>query len=156
VPDAPGSSRRGLLLVGLGVPLVLALVALRGPVALLAVASVAVLVSVVAGVVPLLRHDGLDWTWQPGRADEVPPEPGIGRLRRLLAPGERDTTADAQLQELVRALAQDRAGTAPVAAADGRGALTSYLAGPPRRLSLDEVEGVITELERLSPTKETP
>ena len=102
-------------------------------------------------VPPLLRHDGLDWDWQPRRTEDVPPEPGIANLRRLLAPAADDTGATARLQELVRAIAADRARGGPT----GDGRLTAYLSGPPRRLDLGEVEAVITELEALSP-KDTP
>ncbi len=80
----------------------------RGPVALLAATTLAVLVGAVLGLPPLLRHDGIDWTWRSGRTDDVPPEPGIATLRRLLDPARRDATAAAELQELVRAIADDR------------------------------------------------
>jgi hypothetical protein len=126
------------------------LVATRGPIALLAAATLGVLAGVVLGVPPLLRHDGIDWGWRPDLEHETPPEPGIANLRRLLAPAPDDTAAPARLQELVRAIAEDRAQGAGTAG----GALTAYLSGAPRRLSLDEVEAVITDLETLS-QKET-
>jgi hypothetical protein len=143
---SPGS--RSLLLLAGGV-LALGVVALlRGPVALLAAASVAVAVGFVLAIPPLLRHDGIDWDWLPDRADEVPPEPGIATLRRLLAPTATDTGAPAQLQELVRAVAEDRAAGRGV----GDGLLADYLAGPPRRLDLREVDSIVTALETL-PTR---
>ena len=89
--------------------------------------------------------------WLPDRAVEVPPEPGIANLRRLLAPEPGDTAAPGQLQQLVRAVAEDRAPDR----AYGRGRLAAYLAAPPRLLDLAEADAVITELEALSP-KDTP
>ena len=77
---------RPLLLAGAGLAVLALVVAARGPVALLAVASVAVLAGFVLAVPPLMRHDGIDWDWLPDRVAEVPPEPGIANLRRLLAP----------------------------------------------------------------------
>ncbi len=108
---------------------------------------------------PLQRHDGVDWDWLPRGADEVPPEPGIATLRRLLAPGARDTGAPAALQALVRSIAEDRVGLAPGADPGtrfGSGALARYLSGPPRPLPLSEAESVVTDLESLSVPKETP
>ena len=140
-----------LLLAAAGIVVLLLLVLARGPVALLAVATVAVLAGFVLAVPPLLRHDGIDWDWLPGRAVEVPPEPGIANLRRLLAPTAGDTAAGEQLQRLVRAIAADRAD----GDAYGRGRLAAYLDAPPRVLDLAEAEAVITELEAL-PTQETP
>ncbi|HET9022828.1 MAG TPA: hypothetical protein VFN34_13150 [Ornithinibacter sp.] len=147
---AEPSGRRVVLAAAGGLVVIVLLVVARGPVALLAVATVAVLAGVVLGVPPLLRHDGIDWGWQPDLQHETLPEPGIANLRRLLAPSQDDTAAPARLQELVRAIAEDRA---PGALPAG-GALTAYLSAPPRRLGLDEVDAVITELETLSP-KET-
>jgi hypothetical protein len=145
---SPGS--RPLLLLAGGV-LALGVVALlRGPVALLAAASVAVAVGFVLAVPPLLRHDGIDWDWLPDRAVEVPPEPGIANLRRLLAPTAGDTAAPEQLQLLVRAIAADRADGDDY----GHGRLAAYLAARPRTLDLAEADAVITELEAL-PTQET-
>ena len=138
-----------LAVAGAGCALVLVTVA-RGPVALLAATTLAVLVGAVLGLPPLLRHDGIDWTWRSGRTDDVPPEPGIATLRRLLDPGRGDATAAAELQELVRAIADDRTRGRPVAA----GRLPAYLSGPPRPLDLDEVDSLISELEALNP-KET-
>jgi len=109
---------------------------------------VAVLAGFVLGVPPLLRDDGVDWDWLPGRAEEVPPEPGIAALRLLLAPSATDTAAPGRLQELVRAIAEDRAAGGPVGAQ-----LTAYLDAPPRRLDLTEAETLIAELESL-PIKE--
>jgi len=140
-----------LLLAAAGIVVLLLLVLARGPVALLDVATVAVLAGFVLAVPPLLRHDGIDWDWLPGRAVEVPPEPGIANLRRLLAPTAGDTAAGEQLQRLVRAIAADRAD----GDAYGRGRLAAYLDAPPRVLDLAEAEAVITELEAL-PTQETP
>ena len=86
----------------------------------------------------------------PDRAAEVPPEPGIAKLRRLLAPEAGDTAAPGQLQQLVRAVAEDRAPDL----AYGRGRLAAYLDAPPRQLDLAEADAVITELEAL-PLQET-
>ena len=123
----------------------------RGPVALLAGASLAVLAGVVLAVPPLMRHDGIDWDWLPGRAADLPPEPGIANLRRLLAPSRGDTAAPEQLQALVRAIADDRAGGGGV----GTGRLATYLSRPPRAIDLAEAETLIAELEAL-PIQETP
>ena len=126
------------------------LLVLRGPVVLLAVATVGVAAGLVLAVPPLLRHDGIDWDWLPDRGAELDPEPGIATLRRLLSPTATDATATGELQDLVRAIAEDRA--------QGRelddGALAAYLDGPPRRLDLREVGTLITALEAL-PTKES-
>ena len=150
MPDQ-SSGRGPLLLLAGGVVVLAVATLLRGPVALLAAASVAVAVGFVLAVPPLLRHDGIDWDWLPDRADEVPPEPGIATLRRLLAPTATDTGAPAQLQELVRAVALDR--TAGHGVSDGP--LADYLAGPPRRLDLREVDTIVTALEAL-PTRSSP
>jgi hypothetical protein len=138
------------VLAGAGLVVLALVVAARGPVALLAVATVAVLAGFVLAVPPLLRHDGIDWDWLPDRAVEVPPEPGIANLRRLLAPTRGDTAAPEHLQSLVRAIAADRAD----GAAYGDGRLAAYLARPPRVLDLAEADAVITELEAL-PIQET-
>ena len=137
------------MIAGVGVLVLLLLVVVRGPIALLAVAMVAVLAGFVLGVPPLLRDDGVDWDWLPARADEVPPEPGIAALRLLLAPSAGDTAAPGRLQDLVRAIAEDRAEGRPVGAR-----LSHYLDAPPRRLDLAEAEALITELEAL-PTQES-
>jgi hypothetical protein len=145
---SPGS--RPLLLLAGGVIALGVVALLRGPVALLAAASVAVAVGFVLAVPPLLRHDGIDWDWLPDRVADVPPEPGIANLRRLLAPTTGDTAAPEQLQQLVRAIAAERAG----GEAFGHGRLAAYLAARPRVLDLAEADAVITELEAL-PTQET-
>ncbi len=148
--DSPRVGARPLLLVGAGVLVIVLITIARGPVALLAVASVAVLAGIVLAVPPLLQHDGIDWDWLPDRAVEVPPEPGIANLRRLLAPEPGDTAAPGQLQQLVRAVAEDRAPDR----AYGRGRLAAYLNAPPRPLDLAEADALITELEAL-PLQET-
>lgn len=148
--DTPRPGGRVLLLAGGGLVVLVLLVLARGPVALLAVASVAVLAGIVMAVPPLLRHDGIDWDWLPDRTLEVPPEPGIANLHRLLAPTTGDTAAPEQLQLLVRAIATERAGDGGL----GHGRLAAYLDGPPRVLDLAEADAVITELEAL-PTQET-
>ncbi|HYN66280.1 MAG TPA: hypothetical protein VES93_05280 [Ornithinibacter sp.] len=148
--DPSRSPVRPLLLAGGGLVLLVLLAIARGPVALLAAASVAVLAGIVMAVPPLMGHDGIDWDWLPDRAVEIPPEPGIANLRRLLAPGATDTAAPAQLHQLVRAIAVDRASNG----AYGRGRLASYLDGPPRPLDLTEADALITELEAL-PIQET-
>ena len=149
--DSPRIGARPPLLVGAGLVVIVLVTIARGPVALLAVASVAVLVGIVLAVPPLLQHDGIDWDWLPDRAVEVPPEPGIANLHRLLAPSTGDTAAPGQLQQLVRAVAEDRAPDG----AYGRGRLAAYLKAPPRLLDLAEADAVITELEAL-PLQETP
>jgi hypothetical protein len=118
----------------------------RGPVALLAAATVAVLTAFVLGLPPLLRPDGIDWDWRPGGVEELRPEPGIANLYRLLEPAPTDTEAPVRLHELVTALAADRA---PHGVPPG-GALAAYLTSPPRRLSATETDTLITELEALS------
>ena len=123
----------------------------RGPVALLAAASVAVLAGVVLAIPPLLKHDGIDWDWLPGQAADLPPEPGIASLQRLLAPSSGDTAAPDRLQQLVRAIADDRAGSGGY----GSGRLATYLERPARTLDLAEAETLIAELEAL-PIQETP
>lgn len=143
--------RRPWLLAGGLAALVVLLVLVRGPVALLAAASVALIAAFVLGLPPLLRPDGIDWDWRPGRADEVLPEPGIAAIRRLLVPAKGDEEATVRLHEVLGAVAADRA---PHGLPPG-GRLAAYLAGPPRRLSTDEVDTLVTELEALSP-KESP
>jgi hypothetical protein len=149
VADRSRLGPRPLLLAGAGLVVLVLVVIARGPVALLAVASVAVLAGFVLAVPPLLGHDGIDWDWLPDRAVEVPPEPGIANLRRLLAPTAGDTAAPEQLQLLVRAIAADRADGDDY----GHGRLAAYLAARPRTLDLAEADAVITELEAL-PTQE--
>jgi hypothetical protein len=149
VADRSRLGLRPLLLAGAGLVVLVLVVIARGPVALLAVASVAVLAGFVLAVPPLLGHDGIDWDWLPDRAVEVPPEPGIANLRRLLAPTAGDTAAAEQLQLLVRAIAADRADGDDY----GHGRLAAYLAARPRTLDLAEADAVITELEAL-PTQE--
>jgi hypothetical protein len=149
VADRSRLGPRPLLLAGAGLVVLVLVVIARGPVALLAVASVAVLAGFVLAVPPLLGHDGIDWDWLPDRAVEVPPEPGIANLRRLLAPTAGDTAAREQLQLLVRAIAADRADGDDY----GHGRLAAYLAARPRTLDLAEADAVITELEAL-PTQE--
>lgn len=145
------SGRRLLLALAAGLAVLVLLVVARGPVALLAAATLAVVTGLVLGVPPLLRHDGIDWDWRPELEQQSPPEPGIANLRRLLAPAQDDTAAPARLQDLVRAIAEDRAtGELPTGST-----LAAYLSTPPRRLSLDEADAVITELETLS-HKENP
>ena len=148
---SPGASGPGrpVVLVGAALLVVLVLVVARGPVALLAAAMVAVLAGFVLGVPQLLRDDGVDWDWLPGRAQEVPPEPGIAALRLLLAPSATDTGAPARLQSVVRAIAEHRSAGGPLGSR-----LTAYLDAPPRRLDLTEAEALIAELESL-PTKES-
>jgi hypothetical protein len=151
VADSTRTGTRPLLLVGAGTVVIVLVTIARGPVALLAVASVAVLTGIVLAVPPLLKPDGIDWDWLPDRAVEVPAEPGIANLRRLLAPEPGDTAAPRQLQELVRAVAEDRAPDRSY----GRGRLAAYLNAAPRLLDLAEADAVITELEAL-PLQETP
>ncbi len=139
---------RQVLIAVATVLVLVALVVVRGPVTLLAAASVAVIVGVVLAVPPLLKDDGIDWDWLPDRGDEVPPEPGIATLRRLLSPTGSDTAAPGQLHDLVRAIAEDRSQGRGL----GDGPLTAYLDGPPRRVDLREVESLITALEAL-PTR---
>jgi hypothetical protein len=148
---SPGTARPGrpVVLAGAALLVVLVLVVARGPVALLAAAMVAVLAGFVLGVPQLLRDDGIDWDWLPGRAQEVPPEPGIAALRLLLAPSATDTGAPGRLQAVVRAIAEHRSAGGPLGAR-----LTAYLDAPPRRLDLSEAEALIAELESL-PTKES-
>ncbi|QKE85350.1 hypothetical protein [Arthrobacter sp. NEB 688] len=145
--------------VGLAVALavLVALTLARGVVVLAAAVAVVLVVALIGLLVPLQRDDGVDWDWLPRRADEVPPEPGIGALRRLLAPDRTDTTAPAQLQDLVRTLAAERLGGTPerpVTPPDGP--LARYLAAPPRRLSTQDAEAVIADLESLRPTQPVP
>jgi len=151
VAERSGPGTRPLVLAGAGVVVLVLVSIARGPVALLAAASVAVIAGFVLAVPPLLRHDGIDWDWLPDRALDVPPEPGIANLRRLLAPSPGDTAAPEQLQQLVRAIADDRADAGQY----GNGRLAAYLAAPPRALGPTEAAAVITELEAL-PAKETP
>lgn len=145
-------------LVVAGVALV-GLVLVRGVVVLAAAAAVVLVVSLIGLLVPLQRDDGVDWDWLPRRADEVPPEPGIGALRRLLAPNRTDTSAPAELQQLVRALATERlggGGQGAHGATPPDGALARYLAAPPRRLTPQDAEAVIADLESLRPTQTVP
>ena len=148
--EPPSSGRRTLLAVAAAACALIVVTVARGPVALLAAATLAVLVGAVLALPPLLRHDGIDWTWRAGRTDDVPPEPGIATLRRLLDPATNDATAAVELHELVRAIADDRTRGRPLRG----GRLSAYLSDPPRSLDLDEVDRLITELEALNP-KET-
>ena len=150
VADRRAPDRRVFLAALGAVAVLLVLTVARGPVALLAAATLAVGTGALLAIPPLLRHDGIDWRWRPGGTDDVPPEPGIARLRRLLRPAPGDTAAAAELQDLVRAIAEDRSRTG----APGAGHLAAYLSGPPRTLGLDEVETLIAELELLT-SKET-
>jgi hypothetical protein len=150
VAEPPSPNRRILLGVAAAACALVLVTVARGPVALLAAATLALLVGAVLGLPPLLRHDGIDWTWRSGRTDDVPPEPGIATLRRLLGPAANDATAAVELHQLVRAIADDRTRGRPLTG----GRLAAYLSGPPRSLDLDEVDRLITELEALKP-KET-
>lgn len=149
--DLPAPRARVALLVVFGVVLVL-LTAVRGPIVLLAAASVAVIVTAVAYLLPLQRNDGIDWDWLPRRADDVAPEPGVAALRRTLAPGELDTGAAGRLHDLVGAIARERAPHGDI----GPGPLATYLDAPPRRLGLDEVEVLVAALEDLTPPWSVP
>ena len=136
-----------------GLVLLVLLTLLRGPVVLLAAGFL--VLAAVAGLrlLPLLGRDPVDWDWFPDRADDLAPEPGVARLRRLVDPPATDTAASRQLQELVRAVATDRLGDAP----PGDGPLARYLSAPPRRLAVDELEAVLDDLEAATrPPKETP
>lgn len=157
----PQATRRAALFLALGIIVLALAVGLRGPVALVALATAAAVVGLLFAGVPLLRGDGIDWDWQPKRMDALTPEPGIGRVRLLLDPGGADSGAPARLQALVRAIAQDRVSARSAVlsqdapAPDATTALARYLAGPPRRLDLAEVERVITDLETLTPRRTT-
>ena len=148
--EPPSSGRRILLAVAAAACALIVVTVARGPVALLAAATLAVLVGALLALPPLLRHDGTDWTWRSRRTDDIPPEPGIATLRRLLDPATNDATAAVELHELVRAIADDRTRGRPLRV----GRLSAYLSDPPRSLDLDEVDRLITELEALNP-KET-
>ena len=149
--EPPSPDRRILVGVAAAACVLVLVTVARGPVALLAAATLAVLVGAVLGLPPLLRHDGIDWTWRAGRTDDVPPEPGIATLRRLLGPGTNDATAAVELHQLVGAIADDRTRGRPLTV----GRLAAYLSGPPRSLDLDEVDRLITELEALKPKETT-
>lgn len=149
--DRPSGRRLPLLLAAGAVALVLVTV-VRGPLVLLAGATVLVVVGLV-GIVPLLRSDGVDWGWVPDRAQEVPPEPGIADLHRLLVADDRDTAAPERLRSLVRAIAQDRAGSLDRLP---DGPVSRYLAAPPTRVRLDEVERLVADLEALSAAPGSP
>ena len=62
-----------------------------------------------------------------------------------------DTAAPDRLQQLVRAIADDRAGSG----GHGSGRLATYLERPARTLDLAEAEALVAELEAL-PIQETP
>lgn len=143
--DGSRAPSRPLVLLGGAAAVLVVVVLLRGPVALLAATSVAAAVGLVLAVLPLLRHDGIDWDWLPDRGTEVPAEPGIATLRRLLAPGATDTAAPGQLQDLVRAVAEDRSPGHDLP----DGPLATYLGAPPRRLDLREVDILVSALEAL-------
>jgi len=151
VVDSRGPGRRAWILAAAVVLVVTVLTLTRGPVTLVAVAMTALAVALALGLPPLLRPDGVDWDWRPGRASEVRPEPGMATLQRLLTPSFDDKAAHAQLHEIVTSLAADRA---PHGIPEG-GLLAQYLGAPPRRLSAAEADTIITELEALT-TQETP
>ncbi len=149
--------RRGAVaLAGAAVVLLALGVLARGPVALLAVATTAVGAGLVLGVLPLLRDDGVDWGWRPDLRDDVAPEPVIATLRGLLAPTVPSAETDRRLQDLLRAIADDRlaarARSRPGGGAGGdpSPALATYLAGPPRRLDLAEIDQIVTDLETIT------
>lgn len=156
----PRGTRRPLLLVALGLAVLAIAVVLRGTVALLALATAAAVLALLLAGIPLLRSDRIDWDWQPKRADELRPEPGVARLRLLLDPGSADPAGPEQLRALVRAIAHDRLSTRSADLVqdpppDPGSALAHYLAGPPRVLDLAEVERIITDLENLTPRRTT-
>lgn len=159
----PMTRRRRLALFLALAAVLTALTLARGLVVLAAAASVALVVAAVGAVLPLQRDDGLDWDWLPRRVEDAPPEPGIAALRRLLAPNRADTAAPAELHDLLGTLAAERvssSGAPGAAGTTGRpdGPLARYLAAPPRRLTLAEVEAVLADLESFRtppPTKET-
>ena len=67
----------------------------------------------------------------------------MGALAALVDAEGRDTDSPARLQRWFRQVAGGH-----LAAPTAEGSLATYLAGPPRRLTLPEVEDLLTELER--------
>ncbi|MGG5260889.1 hypothetical protein [Phycicoccus avicenniae] len=139
--------RRGLL--GAALALVALVVFARGLVAVATLGTAVLLVCLVGAALPLQRDDGVDWTWHPPSADEVPPVPGIAALHDLLTADKRDAAAAERLHRLLGRLAEDSR------TATHDGPLARYLSGPPRALTPAEADAVLADLESPVPTKES-
>jgi hypothetical protein len=134
--------RRRRVLLAVGAALVLALTVLRGPV-VLAAAGAVVLAVAAYRLLDVSRPSRPDWTWGERAGTAVEYEGRMGALAALVDAEGRDTDSPARLQRWFRQVADGHLAT-PAA----EGPLATYLAGPPRRLTLAEVEDLLTELER--------
>ncbi len=140
--------RRRLLLVG-GAVIVLALTLLRGPVVLAAAAALVLAVAAYR-LIGVARPSRSDWTWGTRADAAVEYEGRMGTLASLVDAEARHPDSPARLQHWFRHVASGRAtrrrayseGVAPSSALD------DYLAGPPRRLTVAEVDRLLTELDR--------
>jgi hypothetical protein len=138
--------RRGLLLVGVAV-VVLGLTAARGPV-VLAAAGAVVLAVAAYRVAEVIRPTRSDWR---STADvAVDYEGRLDALATLLDPDGRDPDSPARLQSWFRQVASGRA---PRRAGEAPGGtpttpLADYLDGPPRRLTVADVDRLLTDLDR--------
>ncbi len=126
----------------MGAALVLLLAVLRGPV-VLAAAGAVVLAVAAYRLLEVSRPSRTDWSWgeRPGAAAEY--EGRMGALATLADPEGRDTDSPARLQRWFRQVAAGHT-TAPATGS----ALAEYLTGPPRRLTLAEVDRLLSELDR--------
>lgn len=122
--------------------LVLVLAVARGPVVLAAAGAVVLAVAAYL-LLDVTRPSRPDWSWGERSSVAVEYEGRMGTLAALVDPEGRDVDSPARLQRWFRQLAARR-----VAAPDPGSALADYLAGPPRRLSLTEVDRLLTELDR--------
>jgi hypothetical protein len=134
--------RRRRLLLGAGVVLVVLLTVVRGPVMLAAAGAV---VLAVAGyrLVEVTRPSRTDWAWGERPHHTVEYEGRMGVLATLVDPEGRDTDSPARLQRWFRQVAGGHLTPPPTGSP-----LAEYLAGPPRRLTLAEVDRLLTELDR--------
>lgn len=133
---------RRRLLAAAGAVLVLVLTVVRGPV-VLAAAGAVVLAVAAYRLLDVTRPTRTDWAWgaRPGTAVEY--EGRMGALATLVDPEGRDTDSPARLQRWFQQVAGGHLG-APVPGSP----LADYLAGPPRRLTLPEVDRLLAELDR--------
>ncbi len=141
--------RRRRLVVAVGAALVLVLTVLRGPVVLAAAAAVALAVAAYR-MLEVTRPTRSDWAWGTQADPAVEYEGRMGSLAALVDPEGRDPDSPARLQRWFRQVASGRVGDRGAAAArDGASsALSDYLTGPPRRLTLAEVDRLLTDLDR--------
>ncbi len=118
------------------------LAVVRGPV-VLAAAGAVVLAVAAYRLLEATRPDRPDWAWGERPHAAVDYEGRMGALAALLDPDGRDTDSPARLQRWFRQVAGGHR-TAPPPGTP----LADYLAGPPRRLTVPEVDQLLAELDR--------